>query len=173
MLICVLTGCSTTRHVATQPTPPSPPWQTWCADKVQASIEMDGQTMQVSGSVQAVYDSIISISVKPILGIEVFRIEATKKELVVTDRIGLRYTHPTYTYLNTVIRPNLSLKSLQEWLTLQESEQAPALTYKAAGHTFRMSIEAKQIERDVPVRITPLRTETYQEQSVTEFIKNL
>ena len=131
--------------------------------------------MWVNGSVQSVYDSVIVISVKPILGIEAFRIEFHQDEVYIIDRIAMRYTHPSYKYLNHFLKPHMSLQSLQHWLMEQNSgsDSPTPLSYKAMDKEGSISIRPERIILDSPIRVVPLRLETYQELSITEMLKQL
>ncbi len=64
--------------------------------KAVFSADYDGKSINVKGTVKMQKDSCIIISFQPIIGIEMARIQATKNNIVVVDRVHSTYYKATY-----------------------------------------------------------------------------
>ncbi len=156
-ILCSLTSCHTSktatktgsrvraeqqlaqRVIAAQPT-----FQTAEASKVRVAINYAGQKMNVSGSIAVITDSILVLSVQPLLGIEMFRVEMTPQDIVVVDKMNRRYVQLTYAELGTMTGLPLTFTDLQAVFlnrmfvvgkTQSEIEQLPYIHITGeAGH---------------------------------------
>lgn len=58
---------------------------------VDAEITMNGKTLKSKASVRMIRDSLIVISIMPVFGIEVARLECTPNELMIINKVQARY----------------------------------------------------------------------------------
>lgn len=73
-----------------------PDFQTVSAQKVRFSINYQQRQLSANGSITMVKDSILIISVQPLLGIELLRVEVTKTDMTVVDKMNKRYMQMSY-----------------------------------------------------------------------------
>ncbi len=73
-----------------------PDFVTMSAGKAKFSLNYEQKQMSANGSVTFVKDSIFIVSVQPLLGIELLRLEATPQQLTVIDKMNKRYVQLTY-----------------------------------------------------------------------------
>ncbi len=76
-----------------------PVFQTAEASKVRVGITYAGQKISVNGSVSIITDSLMVMSVQPLLGIEMFRLELTPQHVLIIDKMGRKYVQVTYAEL--------------------------------------------------------------------------
>lgn len=66
------------------------------ADKVKFAVTYQQKNVSANGSITLIKDSICIISVQPILGIELVRLEVTPKDVTLVDKLNKRYVQMTY-----------------------------------------------------------------------------
>ena len=173
LLVVGLCACSTTQRVGkTKAAEEKAPWHTYRMDRAQAKVEIDGQVIYSDCSIQAVYDSLIVVSLKPVLGLEAYRLEVNKDGVRIIDRLQQRYTEADYKLINSVLRPPMSLRTWQEWLTTQTKEVKP-LTYSALGHTVTVEVNTSAIAIDEGARPKQADMTFYQNMNIMKFMSEL
>ncbi len=90
-----------------------PLFQTAEATKVRVGITYAGQKISINGSISVITDSIISLSVQPLLGIEMLRIDLTPEQILVVDKMNRRYVEMNYTELGAMTGLPLTYRDLQ------------------------------------------------------------
>lgn len=114
LLVC-FTSCHTKQQVASHTTKhrkidpnqkiveqllaAAPDFQTAQAQKARISIKTGDNQISANAAISMIKDSAIIISVQPLLGIELFRIEIDKNSFTVIDKLNYRYSSLTYTEL--------------------------------------------------------------------------
>ena len=153
----LLVSCQAKKAVVTtQPTKQSaqPTWHTRLTRNAQATASIDNQIYQAKCSMWAVNDSLTIISVQPMLGIEMFRLEATPKTIIVIDKINHRYVQTDYAEINRFCRPKMTYTLLQETAVgkgdIPERNQAD-YTFTALGKTLTLRITYPATQTNVPV----------------------
>lgn len=171
LMVVGLCACSTSQRVAkTKVQEEKAPWHTYRMDRAQAKVEIDGQVIYSDCSIQAVYDSLLVVSLKPVLGLEAYRLEVNKEGVRIIDRLQQRYTEADYKLINSVLRPPMSLRTWQEWLTVQVKEVKP-LTYSALGHTVTVEVNSSAIVLDEGARPKRADITFYQNMNIMKFMK--
>lgn len=66
------------------------------AQKSRFSINYEQRQISSNGTISLISDSLFIIALQPILGIELYRLEATKSEVLVIDKMNKRYASMTY-----------------------------------------------------------------------------
>lgn len=83
------------------------------APKAKANIDFGGIKMSTNGSVTMLVDSIIIISVQPILGIELMRLEVTKSDVMLLDKMNRRYVKMDYAELQAELGLPVTYNDIQ------------------------------------------------------------
>lgn len=108
-----LFSCSTNKHLT-----PSVDFQT-LSQRGQATLEMDQHRYTMNCAVRVWANEMIVLSLQPMLGIEMVRIEADIDSIYIFDKMNRRYTVMDYTSINRLIQPKVSYKMLQDFATGQ------------------------------------------------------
>lgn len=66
------------------------------ANKVRLQINYGGQQLSANGSLHIVRDSAIVVSVQPLLGLELYRLEMDRQEVRLIDKMNKRYCRLSY-----------------------------------------------------------------------------
>lgn len=136
MAVAVLGGCATKKQVAgntgsTEKTIAKKPKQTLqektilaqpeftsvYAQKAKFSINYQQRQISANGTISLITDSIFIVSVQPLLGIELLRLEATPNEVVVVDKMNRRYVQMNYAELQKQIGMPVTYNDLQALVT--------------------------------------------------------
>ena len=88
------------KQSAETPTEEETLWHTCLIQGAKATLTMDGKTISANCTMQVVRDSMLVISVMPMLGIEVYRLEATPDELIAIDKLNHQYLKTDYARIN-------------------------------------------------------------------------
>lgn len=190
-----LAGCKT-KQAATKTSSPSaasavvaetapevvvPKWNTCRISNAQATVQWGKNSYNVSCSVYTTRDSLIILSVTPLLGIEMFRIEATPTEMVGIDKLGRRCLVCTYDELNRYIAPALTYDDLQrlathdienadEYINGKGSENGKR-QYNAMGQTIGLSVRYTEREQDVVVPTRRTDLSRYNHVTIEQFLQ--
>lgn len=165
------TSCRTQR-VAVQPQPTETPteeekpWHTCLMQGAKATLTMDEQTITANCTMQVVRDSMLVISVMPMLGIEVYRLEATPDELIAIDKLNHQYLKIDYARINRYVTPSLTWEDLQQ-IASNEVQGGPFIGYAIGEKTIALKITYPEKQTDVPVRTQHIDLSRY-EQVVVE-----
>lgn len=86
--------------------------------KAQITVQFDQHTYHTGSTIQLWRDEMIIMSVQPILGIELLRIEATPDGVILIDKFNRRYTNIEYNLFGSkILRIKPSFKLIQKLLT--------------------------------------------------------
>ena len=106
----ILASCSTTKRVqkAQQQTVDpqrqlleqvisvQPEFTSLQSNKVWFKIDYQQHSYSINGSISMIRDSAIIMSLQPLMGIELYRMEITKNEVTVIDKMNKRYVKETF-----------------------------------------------------------------------------
>ncbi len=90
-----------------------PLFQTAEAKKVRMKVDYAGRSITANGSIAVITDSILVLSVQPLLGIEMLRVEMTPQTMLVVDKMNRRYVQMPYETLAQTIGLPLCFTDLQ------------------------------------------------------------
>ena len=165
------TSCRT-QQAAVQPQPTETPteeekpWHTCLMQGAKATLTIDEQTITANCTMQVVRDSMLVISVMPMLGIEVYRLEATPDELIAIDKLNHQYLKTDYARINRYVTPSLTWEDLQQ-IASNEVQGGPFIGYAIGEKTIALKITYPEKQTDVPVRTQHIDLSRY-EQVVVE-----
>lgn len=149
-----------------------PAWHTCLISGAHAVVTTDENKISATVTMQTVRDSMLIISVMPMLGIEMLRLEATPTELVAIDKIHGQYAQTTYTELNRKLTPQLNWDILQQICSAElptGSEQA-RLNYSFGDREIQLQLTYPGRKTDVPVRMQKQRLAKYTQIDITKWL---
>jgi len=174
LLALVLVGCGTKKKaVSNQPSTVSiPTWHT-CLTQGQATVSTDEDKISAAIMMQAVRDSMLVISVMPMLGMEMIRLEATPLELTAIDKIHGRYAKASYADLNRKLTPSLNWDVLQQICSaeLPTGNEKARLQYAFGEQTIELVIDYGKRQLDVPVRVVNQPVTRYQQIDISRWLE--
>lgn len=165
------TSCHT-QKVAVQPQPTETPteeekpWHTCLMQGARATLTIDEEIISANCTMQVVRDSMLVISVMPMLGIEVYRIEATPDELIAINKLNHQYLRTDYQQVNRYVTPPLRWEDLQQ-IASNELPGGPFVGYAIGEKTIALKITYPEKQTDVTVRTQHIDLSRY-EQLVVE-----
>ena len=90
-----------------------PNFTTMNISKMSMSINYGQMTFTVKSSIRIATDSLLSISIQPALGIEMFRAEFTPSGFIVYDKLNRRYSENSYEYIKLSWGLNVDYKAIE------------------------------------------------------------
>ncbi len=158
--IVLLAACSvqktdllTRRHTAEVP-------------RATAVICLDQRRYQMNCTMQAVYDSLTVISLQPLPGMEVGRIEATPDSVTLIDRMNRRYAQVSYGEAAGWTVPAIRYKDIQRAATgngAQKETSQCSFSYQAGKHRLDIDITYQEIRYDQPMTVRTVRRDRLDE----------
>ena len=130
-------------------------------DKISSAVTM-----------QTVHDSMIVISVTPMFGMEMMRVEATPTEIIAIDKLHGRYAKATFAQINKQLTPSLNWDILQQICTaeLPTGDKKARLVYTFGKKQIELILDYPPRKIDVPVKMTNQRLTKYTEIDVSKFL---
>jgi len=174
LAVMMLTGCGVKKriHPSCGPTQPeSPTWHTCLIQGAKATVNVNGDKLSASVTMQTVRDSMLVISVIPMLGMEMVRFEATPFELIGINKLDGTYATTTYTEVNRKLVPTINWDVLQQLCSAElptGSEQA-RLLYTLDDMTIEMTLVYPERKLDVPVRVTHQNVSRYKKVEIQQY----
>lgn len=170
----VLCACGTKKHAVSSSSaqPEAPAWHTCLIQGAHATIMLGEEKISANTTMQVVRDSMLVISIMPIAGMELIRLEATPTEIIGISKIGNIYATATYEDINRSIVPKITWKTLQQLCSAElptDSNEAKII-YTLDTQTIEMSIVYPARKTDVPVRVYHLRTDKYKKVDIREWL---
>lgn len=176
-----LSGCHTQKNItknepiieeATQTEPEQ--WHTCLVQNAEGILTVGGKTISANSTIQAVRDSLVVLSIMPMLGIELLRIEATPTEVIGIDKMNRQYTQITYDEINRLVTPAVRWTDFQQLACGElpsETAGEAIIGYSALGYSLVLRIIYPAIRRDVPVRAAHIDLSRYQQKTFSELLQ--
>ncbi len=132
----------------------------------------DEDKLSSAVTMQTVHDSMIVISVTPMFGMEMMRVEATPTEIIAIDKLHGRYARGTFADLNKQLTPSLNWDILQQICTaeLPTGDKKARLVYTFGKKQIELILDYPPRKTDVPVKMTNQRLTKYTEIDVSKFL---
>lgn len=152
--------------------PVTPPWHTCLIQGAKAKVQTGGTKISANVTMQTVYDSMLVISVMPMLGIEMMRLEATPFELIAIDKLHGQYAKATFADLNRKLTPSLNWDVLQQICSaeLPTGDKTARLLYSFGEKTIELTIEYPERKIDVPVKVTNQPLNKYTQVDISKWL---
>lgn len=175
--VLALAACRSKQVVTPAPVEEPKPaitWHTCLVENAEGTVYVGKDTYRSSITMSTTLDSLIILSVTPMLGIELFRLEATPEEVVVVDKMQRRYIRCSYEDINRYVIPAVTYSDLQLMASgevLVPEQPQGRYTYSALGKTIGLSITYPVRQLDTPIRQRRIDTTRYQLLSIEQFIQ--
>ncbi len=171
----VLASCGTKKKVVEVQEPVVenvPTWHTCLIQGAQATVSTETDRISAAVTMQVVRDSMLVISVMPMLGMEMLRVEATPLEVIAIDKIHGQYATATYAELNRKLTPSLNWDILQQLCSaeLPTGDQKARLQYMFGDDTIEIVINYSPRQLDVPVRVMNQPTKRYTKVDISKWL---
>jgi len=176
-----LSGCHTQKHLTqseptteevTQAEPEK--WHTCLVQNAQGILTIGGQTISANCTMQAVRDSLVVLSIMPMLGIELMRIEATPTEIIGIDKMNRQYAKVTYDEINQIVTPTVHWDDFLQLASGELPTDTPneaVIGYSALGYSFVLRVVYPEILTNVPVRAMHIDLSRYQQKTFSELLQ--
>ena len=178
-LALALVGCGTKKKVVesqesrVEETPAVPAWHTCLVQNARAVVTTEDEKLSANVTMQTVRDSMLVISVMPMLGMEMVRVEATPFEVIAIDKLHGRYARATYAEMNKKVRPSLNWDVLQQLCSaeLPTGPEKARLVYHFGEEQIELVITYPERKTDVPVRVNHVRLDKYTQIDVSRWLE--
>ena len=172
----VLAGCGTGRRIVNNHPvsvePEVPKWHTCLIQNAKATIVKDGEMISANVTMQTVRDSMLVISIMPMLGLEMIRLEATPAEVIGIDKIHGQYAKATFAELNRQLTPQISWEILQQLCSaeLPTGAEKARLQYSMGDEHVELIVNYPERKTDVPVRVQHIRIDKYTQMDISKWL---
>ena len=148
-------------------------WHTCLIQNAQGVVTIGEQTVRANCTMQTVRDSMVVLSIMPMLGIEMLRIEATPEQITGIDKINRQYAVATYEEVNRYLSPAVSYHDLQALATgeLPTGEDEAFVGYTAGKQTIMLRLTYPARQTDVPIRTRGADLTRYQQIDIKQLLK--
>lgn len=107
IITIALSSCSVSRRAVSK-------YQT-LSQRAQVTLEWGEKQYSMSGVVRVWRDELVVMSIQPMFGIEMVRVEATQDSVWIFDKMNRRYTSLAYNELAKVANTKINYKTIQEF----------------------------------------------------------
>ena len=179
-LLC-LAGCGIKKQAVepqfddtmTQETEEAAVWHTCLIQGARAIVYTETDKIAANLTMQTVRDSMIIVSVMPMLGIEMARLEVTPLDIIAIDKIHGRYAKTSFAELNRKLTPSLNWDVFQQLATgeLPTGEEKARLMYSFGEETIELVIEYNTPRKtDVPLRMANQNVNRYTQIDISQWL---
>ena len=171
----MLAGCGVKRQVVESPVEvveETPEWHTCLIQGTRARVIRDDETLASTVLMQTVRDSMIVISVLPMFGMEMMRLEITPLEIVGIDKVHGQYAEATFAEINRRLQPNLNWDIMQQICTaeLPTGDRTARLFYTFGDEMIELVLDYGERQLDVPVRVMKQNTNRYTKIDISRWL---
>ena len=172
--LLILGGCKSKQKVAVRESAPQrdnlieqviavePSFKSMHLSKMTMNMISGSHEFKLRASVKLITDSIISISIMPLMGIEMYRLTLTPKGFTIVDKLNRKYADATYDYIRNKFGITLDYRSVEALLSNQlfviPASKKPLtecfVAEREATYQLLRSLQ-KIMERDLEFRIDP------------------
>ena len=180
VMVMIMAGCGAQKRMTStsgqasvaEETPIVPAWRTCLIQSARATVQNNEQRITANITMQVVRDSLLVISVMPLFGIEVMRIEATPSELIGIDKLHGQYAVTTYDELNRKLSPSLTWDILQDICSgeLPSGSDKTQLYYTFGDDIIQLDIVYTPRRTDIPLNVTHQRTDRYTRIDISKWL---
>ena len=171
----MLIGCGTKKAITNNQSPITnqpPAWHTCLIQGTRARVIKGDETLASSVLFQTVRDSMLVISVMPMMGMEILRLEATPTTIVGIDKMNAQYAEATFAEVNRQLRPEINWDILQQICTaeLPSGDKTARLLYRFGDEIIELVLDYGPRKLDVPVRVTKQNTSRYTKIDISKWL---
>ena len=167
LLSVFLSSCSTSRSLVPRR------YQT-LHQKANATVQLDQHQYSMGCTVQLWRNELIILSVQPMLGIEMLRVEATPDSVVVFDKMNRRYTTLAFGDMEGAsLEPRPTFRWLQDFMTAPATKKINAKSERSlrfGSHQINISCTFSQREYNTLKSPKRLDTRKYKRISLRDIL---
>jgi hypothetical protein len=163
VLICwvlLLASCASTKY--------APEHKQVVSQRAQVVLTLDQHEYKTNCLLKVQKNELIILSVLPIMGIEMFRLEATPKGVAVFDKLNKRYTELTYAEINNLSPRRISFKTLL--MLTKKIDKDILFDFKAGSHTLKLKGTFSQHEQTTQKELQTLDRNKYKRVGLREIL---
>jgi hypothetical protein len=141
--------------------------------KANATVQLDQHQYSMGCTVQLWRNELIILSVQPMLGIEMLRVEATPDSVVIFDKMNRRYTTLAYSDFEGQIHPTPSYKLIQDFVTTPHTPTIKTnnqVNFSTNGHRLTINCTFSNREYNTLKEPKQLDTRKYRRVSLREVL---
>ena len=94
-----------------------PSFKSMHLSKMTMNMISGSHEFKMRGSVKLITDSIVSVSIMPLMGIEMYRVTLTPKGFMIVDKLNRKYAEGTYDYLRHKFGVTIDYKAIEGMLS--------------------------------------------------------
>ena len=171
----LLIGCGAKKKAVETPPvvePEVPAWHTCVIQNARATVIRGGDKLSAQVTMQTVRDSLAVISIMPMLGMELLRVEATPTEVIAIDKLHGQYGKATYAELNRKLTPSLNWDIMQQLCSaeLPTGSKRGRLAYQFGDETIELVVDYPERQLDLPVRISHQPLDRYKKADISKWL---
>ena len=136
--------------------------------RTQVTLNLDQHEFTTNCLLKVWKNELIVLSVLPMMGIELFRLEATPDKVTIIDKLNRRYTIISYEEINKLSPKRISYKMLQ--LLINKAEKEINLELQAGTHMLKLKANMGQREYNNQKEPQMVNTNKYQQVSLREIL---
>ena len=136
--------------------------------RTQVTLTFDQHEYKTNCMLKVWKNELIVLSVMPVMGIELFRLEATPDQVTIIDKLNRRYTIMTYEEINKLSPRRISYKMLQ--LLINKAGKEINLDLQAGTHTLQLKANMGQREYNNQKEPQMVNTNKYKLVSLREIL---
>lgn len=150
----LLTACSVSKRTTTR--------YNTMTQRAQLTLQLDQHQYSIGCTMRNWHDELITLSMQPMLGIEMVRIEANHDSIWIFDKMNKRYAVMDYSGINRIIHPHVSYHLLEEFCNLPIStKQQKSISKEFRSGKHQLKITCKYSNREYNTLQAPKRTNTH------------
>lgn len=170
----VMCGCRSQKLHKQPATPTEPAWHTCLVQNADATLYMGEDAFRSTCTMQTVRDSLVVLSITPMLGLEMFRVEATAQSILVVDKMQRRYMRVGYEQINRYVTPKVRYSDLQQMASgeiLPPNAAVGRVEYLVGGKKLALSINYPVRQLDVTLNLRTIDLMRYQNVDLQTWMK--
>ena len=161
----IISSCSVNRRMATR-------YQT-LSQRVQLDLEWNMSRYSMNGSIRVWRNEMVVVSVQPMLGIEMVRVEATPDSIWVFDKMNRRYLTMGYCELEQKTTKKITYKTIQDFASqpITDNKKDKIVIEVTTGDN-QLKLSSKFSNREYNTLQAPTKTKTnrYKRVSLEEIL---
>lgn len=149
VVLFLLQGCAAHRHTTTQSqaekqrqitaqhiVDAQPEFQSAEVGKMRFTLNYADRQMTANGSLKFIKDSLLAVSLQPVMGIELFRAEITPSHLTVVDKMNRRYAQFTFPQLSEYVGIPVAFSHIQALAMQHVFAFSEAMNWQQSAYTL-------------------------------------
>ena len=159
-LILLLASCASSKQTVIR--------KQTISQRAQVTLALDQHQYKTACTLKVWKNELIILSVLPMMGIEMFRLEASPEQIIVIDKLHKQYAVLSYEDINEFAPTRLSFKKLQSIVKLTDKELK--FDFKIGTRVLKLTGNFGQPEYNTLKDPQPLNKTRYKQVSLREIL---